>query len=276
MIRTRDYYLREQTVNPFTLIEVLVVIAVIAILASLLLPALNQARERAKSISCMNSLKQIGMNCFNYSNDNVDNIIPAYDTPSGGYPWMARLATYYMNDSNYVLGASGDNMKIHSAAQKNLIMNSMFCPVSTQRSHPERYFTQSQIELRFMYPTYGVNNQNGIATRNTASGTNEVNRPYWGKIFTIRSPSNKILMTETAYNVNTNYWNAQVASIANWGSITYNVSFRHGTTAKDSGNVYNGFTGGTANTCFADGHAGTIRFIPTDSPDWRAMILYAR
>ena len=166
---------RPKNVLPsLTLIELLIVIAIIAILAAMLLPALNRARDRAKAISCMNNQSQISKLMAAYHND-YNGYFPS---PSGAgiYPnWLIQLTMIYFfkNDATLAWNANAED--------KNLISR---CPVRTL-SNEEYYAKYSN---RHTWVMYGINYMHlGAGASNTALGK---------KLSKISYPSRTLMATD--------------------------------------------------------------------------------
>jgi prepilin-type N-terminal cleavage/methylation domain-containing protein/prepilin-type processing-associated H-X9-DG protein len=137
----------------FTLVEVLVTIAIVAILAAVLLPAIQQAKERAKRIQCLNNLHQIGVAQYNYAADH-DGWFCTHlqDASIGNTPNMCATAwdppiwgvNFFEGLSNYVV--KSDVLYCRSARRPGL--NSAY---STSTVQPWGSLNQSILHYGMMY-----------------------------------------------------------------------------------------------------------------------------
>ncbi len=144
-------YLKRKTHWHFTLIELLVVIAIIAILAGLLLPALNSAREKARSINCVSNFSSLGKAALMYVHDNNE-YYALYDNSCGVVPSPDTRKFIFGNDNGLLipyLGTKGYIGRIDNKGNRGLFV----CPSRTGTKGLISYTIG--FNVHFGTPSYG-------------------------------------------------------------------------------------------------------------------------
>lgn len=171
----------------FTLIELLVVIAIIAVLLTILAPALQEAKEQAKSTLCLSRQKQMSMAMVYYVEDNAGRTMAMSHT-YGEY-WFQEIAPY-LGDSSYKKNAGNSQ----EGSDVEGVMKIAFCPATRRpkiSTNPgETWWGSAKDSWRWLggEGSYGMNLwliNKGLFYN--SSPLNQYQDNYWGKYFLAKS-----------------------------------------------------------------------------------------
>jgi prepilin-type N-terminal cleavage/methylation domain-containing protein len=141
----------------FTLVELLVVIGIIALLISILLPALNRAREQAKDVNCKSNMRQIFLACRMAAAENQDYVprgAKLWETPTNGTPverQKTELSTAFLHDSTGVANFEFGNIWKHISPARLARQQIVLCPADQVGFDRIRYGGVQNIQRNFSY-----------------------------------------------------------------------------------------------------------------------------
>ncbi|HBC88379.1 MAG TPA: hypothetical protein DCZ94_15630 [Lentisphaeria bacterium] len=171
--------------SAFTLIELLVVIAIIAILAALLIPALKEARESARRISCASNLRQMGLLILAYEEDNNGNF-PQHKNSENSWPYAY---SYW--------GRKWTNFHADYAIKATRNPDIAFCTASLESfKDPSHSFQKSYAGWSNTSPTANYPSHIGICYFYGADETNRNERRGYAKIQQVKQPAWSTIITD--------------------------------------------------------------------------------